>query len=210
VALAACNTPRYVVSDVTRFHSLPASSSGQSFVIATVDAEQGQSLAFRQYADVITSKLTAMGLKAFNGPIDGADYVVTLRYDMRGPTPDIESRTTHFGFGAGWGGRHSHFGGWYEPDWDNYTDTKQMFTRQVSVDIYRGSTYNTPRRERIFEGRALSTGQQGQLEPVVPYMLDAMFKDFPGRSGETQRVSVQVPERLADVSRSGPRSRSAY
>jgi hypothetical protein len=212
-ALAACASPKYVVSDVTRFHTLPAAPSGQTFVIATVSSDQSESLAYRKYADQVSAKLQSLGLRAASGPNAAADYVVTLRYSVRGPTPDVESRTGYWGFGAGYGYRHGPWGwgGFYEPGWDHYTDTRQLFVRRVDVDIYRGASYDTPKKERVFEGRALSTGQNGQLEPVMPYILDAMFKDFPGRSGETIHVSVQVPEEIANGKTSyTPSSRSAY
>ena len=82
--------------------------------------------------------------------------------------------------------------------------------RQVEVDIYRGATYNTPKKERVFEGHALSTGRNGQIEPVMPYILDALFKNFPGRSGETQRVSIEGPKDMGDAVSAGPSSRSTY
>jgi len=213
-ALAACASPKYVVSDVTRFHNLPSAPAGQTFVIATLDAEQGQSLAFRGYADAVTAKLAGMGLKPGTGSIENSDYVVTVSYSVRGPTPDIESRTSNWSFGAGYGGWGHHSGGFgsigYSPDFDSYTDTRQIFVRQVELNIYRGATYNTPKRERVFEGRAISAGQNGQIEPVLPYIMDAMFKDFPGRSGETQRVSVRVPDEMGDRVTSGPKGRSTY
>ena len=113
VALAACESPKYVVSDVTRFHNLPAAPAGQSFVIATTDPEQGQSFAYHQYADDVTGKLVAMGLKPFGGPLEGADYVVTLKYSVRGPTPDVESRYDgNWGVGFGYGGRALRRLGW--------------------------------------------------------------------------------------------------
>jgi hypothetical protein len=214
VALAACESPRYVVSDISRFHTLPPSASGATFVIATVNADQGQSLAFHQYADQVTAKLVGMGLKPFDGPTAAADYVVTLRYDVRGPTPDIQSRTTNWSVGAGFYGRHSAFwGAWDDPGWESYTDTRQMYLRRVELDMYRGSTYNTPNAQRVFEGRAISEGQNGQIEPVMPYILDALFKNFPGRSGETQRVSIEVPKSVADTTYSGEHrtsTRSSY
>jgi hypothetical protein len=215
VALAGCASPKYVTADVTRYHTLPAAPSGQSFVIATIDAEQGQSLAYRQYADMLTAKLMAMGLRPFEGPTERADFVVTLHYEVRGPTPDVESRYSSsfyggFGYGGwghhgGWGG----YGGWGYP-YDNYTDTRQLYIRDVAVNIYRGANYNSPQRLRVFEGHALSAGQNGHLEPVMPYILDALFKDFPGRSGETQTVSIQVPDYVAKAYPAQKSGRSSY
>jgi hypothetical protein len=214
VALAGCVSPKYVTSDVTRFHTLPSAPSGQSFVIATIDPEQGQSLAYHQYADMVTAKLVSMGLKPFAGPTEGADFVVTLRYDVRGPTPDVETRYSNWSFGLGYGGwgRHAGWAGsaaWGGP-YDNYTDTRQMFVREVELNIYKGATYNSPQKMRVFEGHALSAGQNGQLEPVMPYILDAMFKDFPGRSGETQTVSIQVPEEVAKAQPPQKSGRASY
>ena len=212
-ALAACVSPKYVVSDVSRFHTLPAAPNRQTFVIATVNPEQSESLAYRKYADTVSAKLQSLGLRpaAAGGP---ADLVVTLQYDVRGPTPDIESRSSNWSFGVGMGFGHRHspwgWGAAYDPGFDHYTDTRQLFVRRVELDIYRGATYDTPKKERVFEGRALSTGQNGQLEPVMPYILDALFKEFPGRSGETVTVSVQVPQDVADGAARAPSSRSAY
>lgn len=210
-ALAACVSPKYVVSDVSRFHTLPATPSGQTFVIATLNTEQSESLAYRKYADTVSAKLQSLGLRAAATGAP-ADYVVTLQYDVRGPTPDIESRGSNWNFGLGFGHRHGPWGwgGAYDSDFDHYTDTRQLFVRRVELDIYRGATYDTPKKERVFEGRALSTGQNGQLEPVIPYILDALFKEFPGRSGETVTVSVQVPQEIADGTARAPSSRSAY
>ncbi|MBL8631442.1 MAG: DUF4136 domain-containing protein [Rhodospirillaceae bacterium] len=200
--LAACVSPKYVTSDVTRFHTLPASPSGQTFAITALNRDQEQSLEYRQYADLVNAKLTALGLKQFTGGTGKADYVVTLNYDVDGPSPDVRSRASNvsvgFGYGTGYWGRRNAwaFGGAYEPWPDNYTNTEQIYLRRVELTMYKGSTYATDKAERVFEGRALSEGLNGQLSPVMPYILDAIFQDFPGASGSTRTVRVQVPQDL--------------
>jgi len=63
----------------------------------------------------------------------------------------------------------------------------------------------------VFEGRALSEGLNGQLVPVMPYILDALFKDFPGSSGSTKTVRVEVPADVdAAVVSTTPSPRSSY
>ena len=219
-ALAGCATKKYVTSDVTRFHTLAASLSDQTFAIVAVNPDQEQSLAFHQFADVINGRLSAMGMRQYTGT-DGpnnADYVVTLEYGISGPSPDVRTR----GYGGprvsmayGYWGHRWGYGFAYDPFWDdgNYVDTRQMFVRRVELYVYRGATYNSNHKERVFEGRAVSTGLNGQIEPVMPYMLDAIFKDFPGTSGRTMTVSVQVPPNIEQADgkpSTRPSSRSSY
>lgn len=218
LALSACVSPKYVVSDVTRFHTVSNAFSGQTFAIVASNPEQEQSIAFRQFGDQLNNRLSELGLRQYSGNTgpSGADYVVTLDYDVLGPTPDVRSRGgSNFSLGFGYSNysRHGGYGFGYDPfDNHNYTDTRQMFTRRIEVNIYQGKTYTSGPKQRVFEGRAISTGLNGSIEPVMPYMLDAVFQDFPGRSGGTRTVSVKVP---ADAERgrsmgTRPSSRSSY
>ena len=209
-ALSACVGPRYVTSDVTRFHTLPAAPSGQSFAITALDKEQQQSLEYKQYADMLNTKLTGLGLRQFTGT-GKADFVVTLKYGVEGPSPDVRSRNVSVGVGYGFGGPHWRWGGWYDPINDNYANTQQVYVRRVDLDIYKGATYDSAKPERVFEGRALSEGLNGQIVPVMPYILEALFKDFPGASGTTRTVRVEVPHDVdAAGTASSPSARSSY
>jgi hypothetical protein len=48
------------------------------------------------------------------------------------------------------------------------------------------------------------------MESVMPYILDALFKNFPGRSGETQRVSIEVPQNVEGAQSESNSPRSSY
>ena len=211
LALSACVGPRYVTSDVTRFHTLPAAPSGQSFAITALDKEQEQSLEFKQYADLVNAKLSALGLKQSSGGPSKADYVVTLKYSVEGPSPDVRSRTSSVSIGYGFGGPHWRGFGAYDPFYENYASTQQVYVRRIELNIYKASSYGSPSPERVFEGRALSEGLNGQVVPVMPYILDALFKDFPGASGSTKTVRVEVPPGGdAAATASSPSARSGY
>jgi len=219
MALSACASPKYVTSDVTRFHMMSGPASGQTFAIVAVSPEQEQSIAFKQYGDLINARLSTLGLKQFSGNAPtGADYVVTLDYDVLGPTPDVRTQGSggnfSFGFGYSHWSRPFGYGIGYDPFFDNfnYTETRQLFTRRIQLNMYRGSTYVSGPKSRVFEGRAVSLGLNSQIEVVMPYMLDAVFQDFPGQSGRTRTVSVEVP---ADVEKNDPQvtrpsARSSY
>ena len=85
---------------------------------------------------------------------------------------------------------------------------KCLFAR-VELAIYEGASYNTENPKRIFEGTAVSTGTNGQINPVMPYIVQAIFDQFPGASGETRTVRIEVPPDSEPVMTSQYSSRSA-
>ena len=208
LALSACTTTKYVVSDVTRFHELPGSGNGASFAIVPSDDDQQTSLAFKTFSDVVADALQARGLQAFSGDGSSPDYVVTFSYDVEGPSPDTYSRygAGRYGFGYGFGyyGRYGGFG--YGPG--NDVRTKQIYIRRVDLDIFEGPSYGTDSAKRVFEGHAVSEGTTNQVEPVLPYMIQAIFRDFPGASGESVKVKVEVPPGTETAS--VPKARRSY
>ncbi|MEY4671942.1 MAG: hypothetical protein RLZZ415_1821, partial [Pseudomonadota bacterium] len=48
--------------------------------------------------------------------------------------------------------------------------------------------------QRLFEGKAEAASVSNRLQYLVPNLVEAMFTDFPGNSGETVRISV-APEK---------------
>ena len=47
---------------------------------------------------------------------------------------------------------------------------------------------------RLFEGKAEAVSTSNRLQHLVPNLVEAMFTNFPGNSGETVRISV-APEK---------------
>jgi hypothetical protein len=191
--LAACASPKYVVSDVTRHHSLAGAPSGQSFAVVASEGDQDESLAFDAYADIISDRLRGLGMRAFDGQTSAPDYVVTLKWSVEGPSPDIKSRESGFSGGLGFGNRYNHWGYGFGYPYESRTDTRQMFVRRVELAMYDGATYNTENPRRTFEGSAVSAGTNGQIDPVMPYIIQAILDQFPGESGSTKTVRVEVP-----------------
>ncbi len=63
MGLAACASPKYVVSDVTRHHSLPRAPSGETFAVVASEDNQDESLAFNAYADIVERQLSSLSLR---------------------------------------------------------------------------------------------------------------------------------------------------
>ncbi len=202
--VAACGTTQ-IASDVARFHRLPA-PQGETFRIVPADDAKKGSLEFDAYAAQVTSKLVQAGFR----PADANStptYDVRLDYMISGGKEKIASRPG-FGpsfhsslyYGPGWGrygGFHGRHGYHYDPFYDPYfygagfsepeVYSYTVYTRKLNLDIVK-----TAGGDKLFEGRVESVGADNRLPEVMPYLVQAMFTNFPGNSGVTQRVKIDV------------------
>jgi hypothetical protein len=49
--------------------------------------------------------------------------------------------------------------------------------------------------QSVFEGTAKARSRSDDLQALVPNLVEAMFTNFPGRSGETVKITVPPPPR---------------
>ena len=210
-ALAACATP--FRADVSRFQSQLPAPQGQTFAVVADDPELAGGLEFSQYADQVEARLTALGYTEASSPETATllarfDYGVDngrervrdtgFRSGYRDPFYDPwfsyrpvvfrdRSGNAHVAYvpGSRWGY------GWYDPFFgggyggvESYT----VYTSGVSLKIDDRAT-----GQRLFEGQAEAASTSNRLQYLVPNLVEALFTDFPGNSGETVRISV-APE----------------
>jgi hypothetical protein len=186
LVLAGCSSS--FKSDVARFHQLPR-PSGETFVIEAKDPQKQGSLEFAQYASGIAARLSALGYRqAERGAMP--DLVVKLDYYV--DDGQVETRSYGSGFYGGYYHRYDPwfwgYPGYYDRDIRSYV----MYNRRLEMDIERAS--GSDKGQRLFEGRVESRGRDNRLPEVMPYLIEALFKDFPGQSGITQRIIIKEDE----------------
>src|SRR5690606_30285738 len=86
--------------------------------------------------------------------------------------------------------------GFYDP-WFSAPDIRSytVYTSGIELKIDRAAD-----GARLFEGTAEAVSTSNRLQYLVPNLVDAMFTDFPGNSGETVRISIK-PEGETSVRR---------
>lgn len=194
--LAACaSTFR---SDVARFHRLNEVPQTATFVVVpSDDRKQASSLEFQQYAGLVGRELTKFGYRPASATT-AAELTVEMDYGVSKGEQIVRSRPTVF---YGFYGHSSPFytGYWYRGalygDYpfgyrDVYTET--MYNRTLKMVIVRSA--NTD-REVLFEGEVVSVGRDRRLPEIMPYLVQAMFTNFPGESGVTKEVVITLPDR---------------
>jgi hypothetical protein len=207
-ALAACATP--FNANVQRFQSALPAPQGQTFTVVAEDPALAGGLEFSQYAHQVADQMAHLGYTPVNS-VDAADLIVRFDYGVDKGRERVRQtgfadpfynpwygygRFGHgrFGFGPSFYGR-GYWGrpwsyGFYDPFFDNGLDVYTIYTSGIDVKIDRRAT-----GERLFEGKAEAVSTSNRLPYLVPNLVQAMFTDFPGRSGDTVRISI-APENM--------------
>lgn len=196
--LGACQSP--LRSDVVTFHQEPL-PAGESIKVVAMDPDKAGSLEFRRYAELVNRHLEEIGYSPV--PI-GSDVPTELIAEIdyavsQGPTQvRVEDNRPFARY-------HFYYGRYYDPFYFGLYDpfytgvyspwgpdresvyTVNSFVRQLELNIVKVE----PNRERIFEARVESVGPRSELPEVMPYMITAMFTNFPGENGVTKMVSIE-------------------
>lgn len=202
VFTAACSTSYR--SDVTRFHKLPE-PMGETVFITSSDPAKAGSLELAQYAGLLVPQLQSLGYKVVTDP--KADLVVEIDYDVT----ESERRyyiyrgysyynypffsPYHFGFGhhsfAHRGFGHYGFGhyGFGYAFYPQEPRIRIIYTSRLVMKIRRANG------ELLFEGNASSNHYRDRLPKAMPYLVAAMFTNFPGQSGSTEVVRIERSDR---------------
>jgi len=201
-SLSACATG--FNANVKRFQSQLPAPSGQTFAVVPEDPALAGGLEFAQYARLVESQMARLGYT----PTDPDNATMLVHFDYGVDKGRERIRSTGFARDPFWGPwyglqpygyygrpyRFSPYGGWgygwYDPWFDTGVDSETIYTSGISLKIDRKAD-----SARLFEGKAEAVSTSNRLQYLVPNLIEAMFTDFPGHSGETVRITV-APEKM--------------
>ena len=203
--LAACATP--FKADVSRFQSQLPAPQGESYAVVADDPALAGGLEFAQYADLVEAQMTRLGY-AQAASVDDASLLVRFDYTVDKGRERVRSTGFRDPFYSPWYGytargyrarpgyyspRYygSHWGYGFNDPWFGGPEVRSytVYTSGIDLKIDRAAT-----GERLFEGEAQAVSTSNRLQYLVPNLVEAMFTDFPGNSGETVRISI-APEK---------------
>nr|WP_137676755.1 DUF4136 domain-containing protein [Parerythrobacter lutipelagi] len=206
--LAACTTPGFK-SDVTRYAAQLPAPTGQTFAVVAEDPALAGGLEFAQYADLVENQMARLGYAEAASP-DTANLLVRFDYGVDKGRERVRStgiRDPFFDPWRGFGYRpvyyrtrrgyrvayapSSRWGYGFRDPWFGGTDVRSYTVYTSGIDM---KIDDTTSGERLFEGKAQAVSTSNRLQYLVPNLVEAMFTDFPGNSGETLRISIKPEE----------------
>lgn len=195
--LGGCATRTPVIrSNVTAFSDAQALAGEPRTFSFERTPEQADSLEHATYEQMVAEQLEAHGFKR----AEAGRYRVTMVYQLE--LAEMLVRTTEwvdeprmFWYGSTrWRPSRYGFYGWgYDPRmaWMSVPvsfDTKrQIARRELRLDIR-----DSVGQRKAFEGSVRSEGAILDLNPVMPYLVRALFDGFPGQHGVTRVVDVPI------------------
>ncbi len=201
-------------AQVSRYQAMPA-PQGQTFFVVPADQSMEGTLEFQRFGGLVAQAMQAQGYQPAASPAAASmlvrmDYGVDEGQDM--VTRDPFSRSMYADpfyngrydpfyrgyYGRPYYSRYGYYGvrtpyyyGWNDPFWyspyggiDHYT----LYQSFLTLDIRRRQD-----NLQLFNGHAEARSTKGDLGMLVPNLVEAMFTGFPGRSGETIKITV-APE----------------
>lgn len=194
--LAACATP--FKADVSRFQAELPAPAGETFAVVADDPALAGGLEFALYADAVEAQLERLGYVEANP--ESASMLVRFDYGVDNGREQIRSTGLRDPYYSPWygyrsrfyGRRFSSYGFGYHDSFLGGGDVRSItvYTSDIDMKIDRTAT-----GERLFEGSAQAVSTSNRLQYLVPNLVDAMFTDFPGNSGETLRITIKPEEK---------------
>jgi len=188
----APDTGSTIVSKLTVFHEIQPGLN-RTFTVTSITNKD--TLEAKTYSNMIAQRLEQFGWRRSGGK--ASDLRVEFAWGVDNGTSHTEQvpvygETSPGGMvmtnGVMWGGG-TFVGSAYVPPTEGVVGTRevtsQTFRRQIAMRII-----DTRTSKRIYEGTITSEGSVGEFSAAAPCLVDSLFKDFPGKSGETQTIEL--------------------
>ena len=194
-----------IIANVSVFHNITEQHKGNSIVVLPFQKELESSLEFQNYKKTIENNLQKYGFNIVQEK-DASDFIAFVSYGVDGGKEELVSSpvfgstgggTTTFSGSAynyGTGGTSYYSGTAYSmPTFGvvgSRTSSITQHTRQLAMDLVETSTLESKKINKVYEGRVKSKGHCPMIAPVMPAMLESLFRDFPKKSGSTVTISI--------------------
>jgi hypothetical protein len=201
--LSGCG--RMVKSDVSVFHRLPESQRPITYFFIPLEGQKNdleyltyqdlmrQYLSLYQFREVEIDKFPDVGIAFAYGIDSGTEKLSSV--PIFGQTGVSSSHTqgtinTYGNYGT-YSGTTT-----YTPTYGvvgSQTVSRTEYNRELALYIVESKGLGTENLNILYQGNVKSAGRSSQLPKVMPAMIEALFKEFPGDSGETrvERTSIK-------------------
>ena len=194
-----------IIANVSVFHNITEKYKGKKVVVLPFQTELESSLEFQNYKKTIENNLQKYGFNIVQEK-DSSDFIAFVSYGIDGGKDKLFSSPVYGSTGGGSGtfsgssynygtGGTTYYSGttYSMPTFGvvgSRTSSVTTYKRQLAMDLVETSTLESKKINKVYEGRVTSKGHYSMIAPVMPAMLESLFRDFPKKSGSTVTISI--------------------
>jgi hypothetical protein len=189
--LGGCATTQSVSARVTSFQDWPANAAGQRYRFVAADPSQNNNLEYQNFQDMVRSGISPTGLVEAQAG-QPARFDVSFRYGVTQTQVNVRRAYDPYfygGYGPGfYGGRYlgGPWGGYWGPDWVDVPTV--AYRNALTVEIRDASQGG----KEVYRATAYSVSENDRLLRVMPYLVRAIFDNFPANNGSEREVRYTV------------------
>lgn len=190
----------FVKSNVSVFHVLPEKTEPTKYTFLPLESQKG-SLEYENYKGLVRSELFKYQYEEVS--VSEATVVIAFNYTVGDGKVKISSVPTYGQTGVsssttyGTVNTYGNYGTYsgtttYTPTYGvtgSQAVSKTEYTRKVWLHIIDKDSLESGDPQKVYEANVISDGSNGQVAKVMPALIEALFKEFPGKSGST-RIEV--------------------
>ncbi|HLN22922.1 MAG TPA: hypothetical protein VK558_02950, partial [Patescibacteria group bacterium] len=75
---------------------------------------------------------------------------------------------------------------------ETYYSSRTLYSLFFEMEMLDGPDYRAGTKRMLFQGRAIADSSIHDVNPSMPYLIQALFDQFPGANGRTVRVRVPL------------------
>jgi hypothetical protein len=192
VGLAGCATTSTVSARVTSFQQWPADAVGERYRFVAADPSQNNNLEYQSFQDTVRAGISSTGLVEA-GKGQPARFDVLFRYGVAQTQVMVRRPYDPYfynGFGPGFYGRGGYWGGgwggYWGPDWIDVPTV--AYRNTLSLEIHDAARNGT----EVYRATAYSVSGGDKLLRIMPYLVRAIFDNFPANNGSEREVTYNV------------------
>lgn len=177
---------------VTTYQQWPVGAQGEYYRIVP-GPNQSDNLQFGAFSDMLRAAIGPTGLRE---AVQGAEARFEVRIEYDNPVRQVwVQRYDDAYLYPGWPAFGGYYGGWGRWGGGVFYTPRVV---NVPVDVYRNTLTVTlfdlfADGQEVYRATAVNNSRDESLDAVMPYLMQAIFDDFPGNNGQVREVRYELP-----------------
>ncbi len=183
----------YMQSDVTVFHELPVDVYGKTYAFQPA-SEQETSLEYKTYAEQVRQQMFRWGF--VEKPASVAEWMVVFTAGVDdGKTimqssPEYAQQCTPV-----YNKKRDQVESYCSQTYvGSRTRSSVLYRHTLKLSMHKRAVDTQAKASNVYEGTVVADESSSHLSEVMPYLVKALFTNFPGASGQTRHVRVPLPK----------------